>query len=138
MLKVYGIHGRTQAVIKVPVNNNQAWLECEFKHGRIGAGLGNKPATYPTSDATEQNIIENSPLFGPLIFLVRQSAEEPKADKAAAAAAVPVTPITSVTSKEEAIAYLKQQGAKATQLKDDEAIAKYAAKIGVSFPNLQD
>lgn len=138
MLKVYGIHGRTQAVIKVPVNNNQAWIECEFKHGRIGAGIGNKPATYPTNDTTEQNIIENSPLFGPLIFIVRQSAETPVAEKEAAEPAPQVTPITSVTSREEAIEYLKQQGAKATQLKDDAAVAKYAAKIGVSFPNLQD
>lgn len=138
MLKVYGIHGRTQAIIKVPVNNNQAWIECEFKHGRIGAGIGNKPATYPTNDATEQNIIENSALFGPLIFIVRQSAETPVVDTVDTESALQVKPVTSVTSREEAIAYLKQQGAKATQLKDDAAMAKFAAKIGVSFPNLQD
>ena len=48
------------------------------------------------------------------------------------------TAVTGVTSKEEAIAYLKQNGAKATNLKDDESIRKYAAKIGVHFPNLYE
>lgn len=139
MLKVYGIHGRTQALIKVPVNNGKAWIDCEFKHGRIGAGIGNRPATYPTSDETEQNIIENSPFFGSLIFLHRvAAAETPATAKQDTPAAPAATAVTSVTSKEEAIAYLKQNGAKATNLKDDESIRKYAAKIGVHFPNLYE
>lgn len=137
MLKIYGIHGRTQAVINIPVNGGQAHLECEFKHGRIGAGMGNRPATYPTSDPIEQSIIENSPLFGPLIILYRVSVAESPASAAAAPAADSVKKaITSVTSIEEAVAYLKQNGAKATNLKDEESIKKYAAKIGVTFPNL--
>lgn len=131
MLKIYGIHGRTQALIKVPVNNGKAWIECEFKHGRIGAGIGNRPATYPTADVTEQNIIENSPLFGPLIILYRVSAAtETPEETFSAAKAVP-----SITSREEVIAYLKSNGAKATNLKDDDAIQKYMKKIGVFFPN---
>lgn len=138
VLKVYGIHGRTQALIKVPVNNGRAWIECEFKHGRIGAGIANRPATYPTSDSTEQNIIENSPLFGPLIFLHRVAAAETPAPAKQDTPAVGATAVTSVTSREEAIAYLKQNGAKATNLKDDESIRKYAAKIGVHFPNLYE
>ena len=83
----------------------------------------------------EQSIIENSPLFGPLIVLVRTSGGEKREEKAE-----PVGPqlkaITSVTSREEAVAYLKQNGAKAVNLKDNEAMDKYAAKIGVCFPNL--
>ncbi len=139
MLKVYGIHGRTQALIKVPVNNGKAWINCEFKHGRIGAGIGNRPATYPTADVTEQNIIENSPFFGSLIFLHRVAAAETPAVAKQDTPAVPAAAaVTSVTSKEEAIAYLKQNGAKATNLKDDESIRKYAAKIGVHFPNLYE
>lgn len=135
MLKIYGIHGRTQAVINVPVNGGQAHLECEFKHGRIGAGMGNRPATYPTSDPIEQSIIESSPLFGPLIILYRVSvAESPASAEAPSAATVKAIP--GVTSIEEAVAYLKQNGAKATNLKDEESIKKFAAKIGVSFPNL--
>ena len=139
MLKVYGIHGRTQALIKVPVNNGKAWINCEFKHGRIGAGIGNRPATYPTADVTEQNIIENSPFFGSLIFLHRVAATEtPEVAKQDTPAVPAAEAVTSVTSKEEAIAYLKQNGAKATNLKDDESIRKYAAKIGVHFPNLYE
>ena len=129
MLKIYGIHGRTQALIKVPVNNGKAWIECEFKHGRIGAGIGNRPATYPTTDVTEQNIIENSPMFGQIIFLHNVAAEETKETPIEAKA------VTGVTSKEEAVAYLKANGAKATNLKDDAAIQKYMEKIGVFFPN---
>lgn len=134
MLKIYGIHGRTQALIKVPVNNGRAWIECEFKHGRIGAGIANRPATYPTSDITEQNIIENSPFFGNMIFLHRASgSDEPQAAEAPAQKSL--TAVTSVTSKEEAVAYLKANGAKAVNLKDDTAIQKYMEKIGVFFPN---
>ena len=136
MLKIYGIHGRTQALIKVPRNNGKAWLECEFKHGRIGAGLGNRPATYPTSDKTEQNIIEDSPLFGQLIFLYRVAGDDaPKPKDTPAAPELEY--VTGVTSKEEAVAYLKTRGAKAVNLKDDEAIKKFMAKILVAFPNYE-
>ena len=139
MLKVYGIHGRTQALIKVPVNNGKAWIECEFRHGRIGAGMGNRPATYPTADVTEQNIIENSPLYGPLIVLVRAVGEDKPVAAAAEKAVEPqaaAKAVTSVTSREEAVAYLKQNGAKASELRSNEAIKQCAAKLGVFFPNL--
>lgn len=139
MLKIYGIHGRTQALIKFPLNNGKAWLECEFKHGRIGAGIGNRPATYPTSDITEQNIIEDSPFFKEnIVVLHRVAFEDAPAKAKEEAPAAGGTAVTGVTSKEEAIAYLKQNGAKATNLKDDESIRKYAAKIGVHFPNLYE
>lgn len=139
MLKVYGIHGRTQAVIKVPVNGGKAWLECEFKHGRIGAGLGNRPATYPTSDPVEQSIIENSKFFGPMITIVRVAGTEADNKKPAAAPAPEksLEAVTSVTSREEAVAYLKAKGAKATDLKSDAAIKKSMEKIGVFFPNYE-
>lgn len=135
MLKIYGIHGRTQAIVNIPVNNGHAHFECEFKHGRIGAGLGNRPATYATNDSIEQNIIENSPLFGPLIFLHRVAAPTEKKPEQVKAS---LQAVPGITSREEAIAYLKQNGAKAVHLKDDETIKKYATKIGVHFPNLYE
>lgn len=135
MLKVYGIHNRTQAIIKVPLNNGRAWLECEFKHGRIGAGMGNRPATYPTSDVTEQNIIEDSPLFGTLIHLVRVAGADAPKRPDTPAVSQPV-PYPDVTSKDEAIAFLKAHGAKAINLKSDDAIKNYMEKISVTFPNL--
>ena len=47
-----------------------------------------------------------------------------------------LTAVPDVTTKEEAVAYLKSKGAKAVQLRDDEAIKRFMAKVGVSFPNL--
>lgn len=138
MLKVYGIHGRTQCIIKVPVNEGKAWVECEFKGGRIGAGIANRPATYPTANEVEQQIIENSPLFGHLITLHRVAGVTNNAPAKQEEPEKKLNAITSVTSKEEAVAYLKEQGAKATDLRSDAAIKRYAAGIGVCFPNLYE
>ena len=129
MLKQYGIYGQTQAIINFPINEGKAWFTAEFGRGRIGAGLQNRPATYTTANPVIQGIIENSKEFGHLIKIVRVS-EESEEKKAAAH--------PEITSKEDAIMFLKQNGAKATHLKDDDSIKKYAAKIGVSFPNLYE
>lgn len=139
MLKIYGIQGRTQALIKFPLNGNRAWLECEFKHGRIGAGLGNRPATYACADVTEQNIIEDSDFFkNRFVFLYRIAGDDGvQAAQKTEAPAQELEYVTGVTSKEEAITYLKAHGAKATNLRDDESIQKFMAKIGVAFPNYQ-
>lgn len=139
MLKVYGIHGQTTAIIKIPFNGGRGHVECEFKRGVIGRGPNNRPATYATSDKALQGIIEDSPYFGHLITIVRVSDDgtdskpEPKAETPAGPV---VTAYPDVTERDEAVAFLKAHGAKATNLKDDEAIKKYMAKINVSFPNL--
>ena len=138
MLKVYGIHGQTQAVLNFPINDGKAWFTAEFGRGRIGAGMQNRPATYTTSNPVIQGIIESSVEFGHLIKIVRVT-EDSDAKKAAAHIEAPALAAhPEITSKEEAIAFLKANGAKATQLKDDESIQKYAAKIGVFFPNLYE
>ena len=154
MLKVYGIHGRTTAVIQIPIDKaGRAYLECEFGRGRMGAGPANRPATYATRDETKQAIIENSPLFASgKIKLVRAYEEEKPvkaktgaAPRSKAAAGItppapkpePLGPVEGVTSREEAVEYLKAHEAKATNLKDDESIKSYMAKIGVTFPNLE-
>ena len=138
MLKVYGIHGQTQAVLNFPINDGKAWFTAEFGRGRIGAGMQNRPATYTTSNPVIQGIIESSAEFGHLIKIVRVT-EDSDAKKAAAHIEAPALAAhPEITSKEEAIAFLKANGAKATQLKDDESIQKYAAKIGVFFPNLYE
>lgn len=138
MLKQYGIHGQTQAVLNFPFNGGKASITVEFGRGRIGAGPLNRPATYTTENPVIQDIIESSSEFGHLIKLVRVSegSEEKKAAANENAPALAAHP--EITSKEEAIAFLKAQGAKATQLKDDDAIKKYATKIGVWFPNLYE
>ena len=136
MLKQYGIHGQTQAVINFPINDGKAWFTAEFGRGRIGAGLQNRPATYTTANPVIQGIIENSKEFGHLIKIVRVSEESE--EKKAAAMSPALTAHPEITSKEDAMVFLKQNGAKATHLKDDDSIQKFAAKIGVFFPNLYD
>ncbi|MBP5388807.1 MAG: hypothetical protein J6Y27_00460 [Bacteroidales bacterium] len=135
MLKQYGIYGQTQAVINFPINDGQAWFTAEFGRGRIGAGIQNRPATYTTANPVIQAIIENSKEFGHLIKIVRVT-EDSEEKKAAAPNAPALAAHPEIASKEDAVAFLKQNGAKATQLKDDESIRKYAEKIGVFFPNL--
>ena len=137
MLKQYGIYGQTQAIINFPINEGKAWFTAEFGRGRIGAGLQNRPATYTTANLVIQGIIENSKEFGHLIKIVRVS-EESEEKKAAVSETPALTAHPEITSKEDAIMFLKQNGAKATHLKDDDSIKKYAAKIGVSFPNLYE
>ena len=142
MVKVYGIHGRTTALIRIPAGSGKAWLELEFRRGRLGLGKSNQAATYSTADPTEQAIIEDSPQFGGLIKLMRVYGEQGAevapalATEKPEAVEVTFTEVPEVTTKEQAVAYLKTKGAKATQLRDDEAIKRFAAKIGVSFPNL--
>lgn len=141
MLKVYGIHGRTTALIRIPAGKSgKAYLECEFARGRMGVGPANRPATFVTTDPVKQAIIEGSPLFGGVIKLVRSYEEEGESQPVKTKAAedkVEVTAVAGVTCREEAVAYLKAHGAKATNLKDDESIRKYMAKIGVTFPNCE-
>ena len=162
-LKVYGIPGRTQAIVQIPVG--KAFLTVEFRRGRQGYGTANRPALYSTRNETEQEMIENSPLFGRTIKLVRvekveapvaapvqkpaaprkpaapkkPAPEEPapgEPEEAAPAAELAVEEHPEVTTKEAAVALLKSKGAKATDLTDEKYL-KYAAKIGVSFPNLE-
>jgi len=140
MLKTYGIYGQTQAVINFPINEGKAWFTAEFRRGRIGAGIQDRPATFTTANPVIQGIIENSKDFGYLIKLVRMT--EDSAEKTAAAPEKPKAPALTahpeINSKEDAVAFLKANGAKATHLKDDDSIKKYAAKIGVFFPNLYE
>lgn len=136
MLKVYGIHGRTTALIRIPAGKNgRAYLECEFGRGRMGVGPANRPATYATTDPVKQAIIEGSPLFGGMIKLIRSYEDEPGQTETPVSKSV--TEIPGVTSHDEAVAYLKAHGAKATNLTSDSAIRKYMDKIGVVFPNYE-
>lgn len=138
MLKIYGIDNRTAAIITIPINEGKAKFVCEFRHGMIGRGRNNRPATYATVDVTEQNIIERSAYYGRLIRLVRVVGGDTGGIKARTKAkkaetANEVHP--EITSKEEMIAFLKAYGAKATDLASDSSIKKYIEKAGLDFPN---
>lgn len=138
MTKIYGIYGQTTAIIKVPFNGGAGQLECEFRRGVIGRGPNNRPATFAAPDPAVQEIIESSPFFGNKITLVRviNDGGPAVAKKQTPVTPPPITEYADVTTKEEAVAFLKAHGAKAKDLKDDEAIMAYASKIGASFPNL--
>ena len=142
MIKVYGIYGKTTAIVRVYTRSGLAYIEPEFKRGRLGLGKSSTAATYSTADKTEQSIIEDSPLFGGTIKLLRVYGNEGSevaaslATEKPEAAEIILTAVPDVTTKEQAVANLKSKGAKAVQLRDDEAIKRFAAKVGVSFPNL--
>lgn len=133
MLKVYGIHGQTTAIIKIPINDGKAWLECEFKRGRIAAGPNNRPATFPTSDPAIQSIIESSIYFGRVITIVRTARTED--DNVVEKKVATVKDYPDVMTEDEAIAFLKAHGAKATELRSAEAIKKFMAKNNITFSN---
>lgn len=142
--KTYGIYGRTTAILRIPTGKGgKATIEVEFNRGIPNAGPNYRPATYATSDPVIQSILERSSLFGTMYKIVSiVGTDESSAKNAKAAPAKPapvkkdIEPLEGITTKEEAVAFLKSKGAKATNLKDDESIKKYAEKIGVSFPNL--
>lgn len=135
--KIYGIFGRTTAMLRIPAGRGKAFLEVTFDRGVPNAGPNYRPATFSTSDPVVQAIMEKSPLFGSLYNIYRIVHEDtPEKKGATAPKPKDIEPLEGITTKEEAVAYLKSNGAKATNLKDAESILKYAEKIGVSFPNL--
>lgn len=133
--KVYGIYGRTTAMVRIPTGSGKAQIEVTFDRGVPNAGPNYRPATFATSDPVVQSILEKSRLFGSLYTIYRvvrddaATAEKPVKKK-------DIEPLEGITTKEEAVAYLKGRGAKAVNLKDADSILKFADKIGVSFPNL--
>lgn len=145
MLKVYGIVGQTTAIIKFPVNRGRAHLECEFKHGHIGGGQADRPATYSTRSVVEQHIIESSPYYGGMITLLRTADEDEPAAPVAVAPKktivdTPAVPVAvdhpEITTVADAKAFLKANKAKATNLVDEAHMRSYMSKIGVTFSNL--
>ena len=132
--KVYGIFGRTTAIVRIPTGSGKAYIEVEFDRGVPNAGPNYRPATYATSDPVTQRILEESKLFNSLYRLYKVHYEAEPGTKAVPAQNVEA--IDGISTKEEVVSYLKARGAKATNLKDADSIMKFAAKIGVSFPNV--
>ena len=154
MTKVYSYPGLTAGIITIPVGRTA--IKIEFSKGYFDKKL-RKPALYSTSDKVEQQIIENSPLFGKRIFLYRtygqpeEVVEERKVQTPAdapsqASADVPsqapavkeTTEYPEVTTYEDAIAVLKGiEGVKATQLRSRVSAKSVAEVHGVIFPNFE-
>lgn len=154
MTKVYSYPGLTAGIITIPVGRTA--IKIEFSKGYFDKKL-RKPALYSTSDKVEQQIIENSPLFGKRIFLYRtygqpeEVVEERKVQTPAVApsqtsadapsqtqVAKETTEYPEVTTYEDAIAVLKGiDGVKATQLRSRVSAKSVAEVHGIIFPNFE-
>ena len=154
MTKVYSYPGLTAGIITIPVGRTA--IKIEFSKGYFDKKL-RKPALYSTSDKVEQQIIENSPLFGKRIFLyrtygqpeevveerkVQTPADAPSQASADAPSQTPAVKETTeypeVTTYEDAIAVLKGiEGVKATQLRSRVSAKSVAEVHGIIFPNFE-
>ena len=154
MTKVYSYPGLTAGIITIPVGRTA--IKIEFSKGYFDKKL-RKPALYSTSDKVEQQIIENSPLFGKRIFLyrtygqpeevveerkVQTPADAPSQAPANAPSQTPAVKETTeypeVTTYEDAIAILKGiEGVKATQLRFRVSAKSVAEVHGIIFPNFE-
>ena len=154
MTKVYSYPGLTAGIITIPVGRTA--IKIEFSKGYFDKKL-RKPALYSTSDKVEQQIIENSPLFGKRIFLyrtygqpeevveerkVQTPADVPSQTPANAPSQAPAVKETTeypeVTTYEDAIAVLKGiEGVKATQLRSRVSAKSVAEVHGIIFPNFE-
>ena len=154
MTKVYSYPGLTAGIITIPVGRTA--IKIEFSKGYFDKKL-RKPALYSTSDKVEQQIIENSPLFGKRIFLyrtygqpeevveerkVQTPADAPSQTSANAPSQAPAVKETTeypeVTTYEDAIAVIKGiDGVKATQLRSRVSAKSVAEVHGIIFPNFE-
>lgn len=154
MTKVYSYPGLTAGIITIPVGRTA--IKIEFSKGYFDKKL-RKPALYSTSDKVEQQIIENSPLFGKRIFLyrtygqpeevmeeqkVRTHSDAPSQAPVDAPSQTPAVKETTeypeVTTYEDAIAVLKGiEGVKATQLRSRVSAKSVAEVHGIIFPNFE-
>ena len=154
MTKVYSYPGLTAGIITIPVGRTA--IKIEFSKGYFDKKL-RKPALYSTSDKVEQQIIENSPLFGKRIFLyrtygqpeevveerkVQTPADAPSQTPADATTQTPAVKETTeypeVTTYEDASAVLKGiDGVKATQLRSRVSAKSVAEVHGIIFPNFE-
>ena len=141
MVKIYGMPGRTSAVINIPFNAGKGNLNVEFTRGCIDR-RNYRPATYRCMSEVEQAIIEDSAEFGKSIVLLQTIGEpETKAPDAPSAdmeetTEADVKEYPEVTTFEDAVAVLKTiPGVKATQLRNPASAMKLALAKGISFPN---
>ena len=142
MTKIYAIYGRSTVNITIPTRNGKSFIQAEFTKGCPNGGGNYRPATFTTSDAVVQQIIEDSPYFGGLIKIWRAFGEDGQ-EQAPAAPVVEKpkvekkTEFPEVTDREGMLVVLKANGAKAAVLVDEDATRKFIDKKGLKFPNFE-
>lgn len=162
MTKVYGIYGYTTVEINLPVG--KAVLPLTFERGCLDR-KNFRPATFITNKQYIQDMIENSPMFGSTIKLVKTYGEglvqqTTPASKPASTSKTTGEKTTSaapkggakgkadkpaegdktkeypdVTTKEQLIEVVKSLGAKADVLVDDAKLKNFISKKSLVFPN---
>jgi len=152
MTKIYGIYGYVSATLRIPIGDGSAYLIREFTKGNPkGTGAYYKPATFVSCDRTEQEMIENSPLFNNTIQLIRsfedegdvqeaenmekETVQQKPARKKSPAVAATVTEYPEVTTIAEVRAIAKSLGAKAPVLASEELLKSYVEEKKLVFPN---
>lgn len=142
--KVYGIYGRTSVEINLQVG--KATLRLEFTGGCLDR-KNFRAASHIESRPAIQAMIEDSPLYGNIIKLIKvygegaKSAEQESKPvkkavvKTSEASASEATDYPEVTTKEEAYAVLKSLGAKAVELKDLASFKATMNRLNVTFSN---
>lgn len=133
-----------EAIVNVHNASNTSFLRLRFTGGLPNKSNGMFPAIYMETNKIFQQIIEDSPEFQSGMIFVHKiygtdepeevveqkpAPAEPKAEKQ--------TEFPDVTTREELLKVLKANGAKASTLIDDEAIAKFIERKGLSFPNYE-
>lgn len=134
----------TEVVVNVHNASNTSFLRLRFTGGLPNVGGGIYPAIYMETERAKQRIIEDSREFKSGFIFIHKvyGTEEPEEVPAAPVRAeepaeAKVKEYPEVTDKEGLIAVLKANGAKAATLLDDEKMAQFIAKKGLSFPNYE-
>ena len=61
--KIYGVDGKREAVMMIPLGNGRNEMQVTFKRGNDLRGANYRPATYACANEIEQLMIESSSLF---------------------------------------------------------------------------
>ena len=150
--KVYAIHGKSTVSLRIPTGKNgKAYILCEFQRGRPLLGANYRPATYATSSAIEQDIIEGSQYFknktisiyrqfgqsdGPVVTSNEKLQGPAQGGDDAGKVKEPVM-LGEVTDRESLIEALKAHGAKAAVLASEDKMKAYMEKNNIVTPNFQ-
>lgn len=61
--KIYGVDGKREAVMMIPLGNGRNEMQVTFKRGNDLRGANYRPATFACANRIEQLMIESSSLF---------------------------------------------------------------------------
>lgn len=126
-----------EANILIPVNDGRAHLRVKFEGG-IPTEEDEMPAKYTTSSEMEQRIIEESPLFGRVIFRYDEMGNKMEATPKPGAPFRKVgKSYPEIETMAEVTDKILELGATAADVVSESAVLAFCKKNGLSFPNLK-